>query len=240
MRKQERSILCAVLIFLFAASSALAEDTPPRTFELDAEYRVRNMHLRPWELSGTEIGSATWTQQRLRVDAITRQEGVGAIILQLDILDGVIFGDNGAFGKDPSSISGVSLAAKRPNNTIWEMGLMPGKDPLDRCSTAEHVDIGKRIYSLHLQLANRFGADPAIRAIGMCVELAFQPVNRRVAFRAAAQRRAGILGEIKVAVDGTEISQSTILYCRLCLDKGRKIIAVPDQARNTVAFDSVN
>ena len=149
MRKQERSILCALLIFLLWASPTLAEEPPPRTFELDAEYRVRNMHLRPWELSGTEIGSATWTQQRLRVDAITRQEGVGAIILQLDILDGVIFGDNGAFGKDPSSISGVSLAAKRPNNSVWEMGLIPGKDPLDPDSYGPSLKAAEPIHVNH-------------------------------------------------------------------------------------------
>lgn len=98
-----------------------------------AEYRVRTPYIGPIELSGTEINDIGWTEQRARLDAAVKRAGVGAITLQLDALDGVLFGDNGSFiGPPPNSNTGVSLSAKRPNVTKWDVGLREGGDALDR------------------------------------------------------------------------------------------------------------
>ncbi len=98
--------------------------------DLGAEYRVRLQHVDPFELSGEEVTTSTWAEQRLRLD-LSLKHDVIRIVTQLDVLDGVVFGDNGVFGQDPSPISGVSIATKRPNNTKLAVGLPEGADPLN-------------------------------------------------------------------------------------------------------------
>jgi hypothetical protein len=103
----------------------------PDWLDLAAEYRMRFVHADPYELSGTRVRHMTYAQGRGRIDLALRRPGLGGIVLQADLLDGVLFGDNGSFTGDPSAISGVSLTVRRPNVTAWEIGLLPGADPLD-------------------------------------------------------------------------------------------------------------
>jgi hypothetical protein len=107
-------------------------DDPPLEAEASADYRVRSLHIDPIELSGTLVREIGWTEQRARLEASVRKPKFGALNIQLDALDGVLFGDNGSFIGTPKSNSGVSLSAKRPNLTTWEIGLREGGDPLDR------------------------------------------------------------------------------------------------------------
>ncbi|HEU5059665.1 MAG TPA: hypothetical protein VFU21_24205, partial [Kofleriaceae bacterium] len=58
-------------------------------------------------------------------------EGTVELHVQADFLAGVLFGDTGTYGVDPSTNSGVSIATKQPNTTTWEIGLREGGDPLD-------------------------------------------------------------------------------------------------------------
>lgn len=115
---------------------APVSDHLPPWIDLGAEYRVRSLFVNPYELNGTTVRDTNWTEQRLRLDLALKHPGVVKLVVQLDVLDGVLFGDNGEFGKDPSPFSGVSIASKRPNNTAWELGLLPGRDPLDPRSYA--------------------------------------------------------------------------------------------------------
>ncbi len=95
------------------------------------EYRVRMVNIDPIEINGDSAGDMRWTEQRFRLDSTVAKVGVGAIRLQMDMLDGVLFGDNGEY---PDTTSGVSLSSNRPNMRRWEVGLPPGADPLDRKS----------------------------------------------------------------------------------------------------------
>jgi len=108
-----------------------APHDPDSVFDLNAEYRVRTVEVSPYDLSGTDVKDVLWTEQRLRLDLGLTRKKLGGVTLQIDVLDGVLFGDNGQFGKSPAPNSGVSLATKRPNAARWAVGLPPGADPLD-------------------------------------------------------------------------------------------------------------
>jgi len=111
-----------------------AADKPvklPDWLLLDAEYRVESIFIDPVDLNGTEVTDMRWTEQRMRLDFGLKAKDYGGIYIQADLLNGVLFGDNGDFGGDPSSISGLALASKNPNMTGWKVGLKPGADPLD-------------------------------------------------------------------------------------------------------------
>jgi len=102
----------------------------PWFVELYPEYRVRMIHIDPLELNGVVATSVGWGEQRFRLDASMGYRGIGAIHMQVDALDGVIFGDNGEFGSVPEPTSGVGIASRQANNSGWRVGLMPGADPL--------------------------------------------------------------------------------------------------------------
>ncbi|RAL20357.1 hypothetical protein DL240_17400 [Lujinxingia litoralis] len=139
------------------------------THEVTSEYRVRSLQVTPVELNGTAVRDIGWTEQRFRLNATTGLKGVGSITVQLDALDGVLFGDNGRFLGNPSSNSGVSLATKRPNLTRWEIGLLPGGDPFDR------TDYGPVLTSAPLLEVNYLYAD-AMLPIGL-LRVGRQPLN---------------------------------------------------------------
>ncbi len=98
-------------------------------WEIHPEYRMRTLRIDPLELSGVNVRQTQWTEQRFRLDTTASKPGMGAIRLQMDALDGVLFGDNGEY---PETTSGVSLTSNRPNMKKWKIGLPPGADPLDR------------------------------------------------------------------------------------------------------------
>lgn len=98
--------------------------------ELYPEYRTRLIRIDPLELNGTIAKQVAWGEQRFRLDSSMGYRGVGAIHVQLDALDGVIFGDNGEFGRAPEPTSGVGIASRQVNNSGWRVGLLPGADPL--------------------------------------------------------------------------------------------------------------
>ena len=139
----------AALVVLFAAAVAApparAGERPPNVFrtppaepgadpwvfKLEPEYRWRLVSVNPLELSGTTARNMFWGEQRLRLDVTAARAGIGAIFLQADVLDGVMFGDNGDFGTVPEVTSGLGIASKQPNMAGWNVALMDGRDPLE-------------------------------------------------------------------------------------------------------------
>ncbi len=136
---------CITVGSLGLSGAAIAKPGPPTTFtvppveeanedgfayEIHGEYRARLIHIDPLEINGTLAKRMTWGEQRLRLEAGLTKPGVGGIFIQMDILDGVLFGDNGEFGKVPRVNSGLAIASKRPNNSGWDVGLVPDGDPL--------------------------------------------------------------------------------------------------------------
>lgn len=123
--------LAAAAATLAIGGTAWAEDGEHDGFTTGVDYQVRSIRIDPLDLSGPLVRETNWTEQRLRLDLGWELSRVAAVHVQLDALDGVLFGDNGKFGGDPSPISGVNLASKRPNVTRWAVGQLPGGDPLD-------------------------------------------------------------------------------------------------------------
>ena len=116
------------------AQEWISVDQPTsENIEVKAQYRARTIYIDPLDLSGETVRDMSWTEQRLRLDARFKQPGVGQLVIQADALDGVLFGDNGRFGQDPSSNAGVSLTSRLPNVTRWEVGFSgaEGANPLD-------------------------------------------------------------------------------------------------------------
>ena len=126
------------------AAAAYAAPPEPTTFsippaesgqddwfvKLNPEYRARIIRIAPLELNGTNATFASWGEHRLRLDASFGRRGVGAIHIQVDALDGVLFGDNGEFGKAPEPTAGIGIASRQGNHSGWKIGLRPGGDPL--------------------------------------------------------------------------------------------------------------
>lgn len=99
--------------------------------ELRPEYRTRLIRIEPLDVNGDRARTVEWAEQRLRLDATLGKRGVGAIHVQVDLLDGALFGDNGQFGREPLVSSGMGLASKQANLAGWRVGLLEGGDPLD-------------------------------------------------------------------------------------------------------------
>lgn len=116
-----------------AQAQPLGEKVDSAEYEFNAEYRVRSTRIEPLDLSGLDPAAVSWTEQRLRIDSALIAPKIGRLNFQADVLDGVLWGDNGSFIGSPRSNSGISLSAKRPNLTRWEVGLPEGSDadPLD-------------------------------------------------------------------------------------------------------------
>lgn len=109
---------------------------------LDAEYRVETVYLNPVALNGTLTDSMSYTQQRLRLDAGLQVPDWVRIVTQFDLLNGVLFGDNGDYpggldaneglsGQPPEPENGLSLTSRWPNNATWGIGLVNPADPLN-------------------------------------------------------------------------------------------------------------
>jgi hypothetical protein len=121
----------ALVVLLLAPARLAAADPLDLRIDGSAEYRVDSTYIDPFELSGDDVTRAMWTDQRLRTDWRVRQDDTVELHVQADLLAGVLFGDTGVYGVEPSTNSGVSIATKQPNTTTWEVGLRPGGDPLD-------------------------------------------------------------------------------------------------------------
>jgi hypothetical protein len=126
-------ILVLPVLLVGASTSAAAKDGPtvPDWLELDAEYRVQSLFIDPMELSGLTTQQVHYTQQRFRLETALRPVSKVAIKAQIDALGGVLFGDNGDYGGDPSPGSGLALTSRYPNHAGWTVGLLEGMDPLD-------------------------------------------------------------------------------------------------------------
>ncbi len=99
--------------------------------DLSPEYRTRVIHVDPLELSGVLARDVSWAEQRLRLDLAISKPGVASVFVQADILDGVLYGDNGDFGREPNVTSGLGIASKQPNLAGWRVGLVDTRYPLD-------------------------------------------------------------------------------------------------------------
>ncbi len=106
-------------------------DTPEKSVDLDLEYRFQMMYINPLELNGLVAREVGYAQHRLRLEPAFRPVVGVSLFAQVDVLDGVLAGDNGEYGGDPSAGSGLALTSRWPNNAGFKVGLLEGRDPLD-------------------------------------------------------------------------------------------------------------
>jgi hypothetical protein len=96
-----------------------------------AEYRAQFMYVNPISLNSETARETSWIEHRLRLDAGADWRDKVRIVASVDVLDGVLWGDNGSFGGDPGSNAGTNVNAKNPNVTRPCVALRSGGDPLD-------------------------------------------------------------------------------------------------------------
>lgn len=95
------------------------------------EYRSNYLMVNPITLGGTSNRRASWFEHRLRLDATLDYLDKVKFITSIDVLDGVVFGDNGTLGGSPSSNAGINLNARNPNAAVPCVQLQPNGDIAD-------------------------------------------------------------------------------------------------------------
>lgn len=102
-------------------------------YDLELEYRVRYEHMKPLSLSDTTAEAVGYFDHRARVGTRVRFGKRVNVRIMMDLLDGVLFGDNGSFVSSPKRNRGSLVATKSPNLARLEVGrLDPMGSSLDR------------------------------------------------------------------------------------------------------------
>jgi len=102
---------------------------------LGAEYRANGLYIRPLSLGTETARNASWIEHRLRADLSLDYVDKIKIVLSADMLDGVIWGDNGTTGGGAglgtvNPNTGANVNARNPNFAVPCVGYRWG-DPLD-------------------------------------------------------------------------------------------------------------
>lgn len=103
-------------------------------FRAAAEYRAMAVTVNPMSLGTEDDKAVSWIEHRLRLDGTADYLDKVRIVTSADLLDGVVWGDNGDFGGTPASNAGANVSAKNPNVTRPCVALRQGADPLDSAS----------------------------------------------------------------------------------------------------------
>ncbi len=82
-----------------------------------AEYRANWLYVRPISVAQKGAENAEWMEHRLRVDFTADYKDKVKIVTSTDVMDGVLWGDNGTWHGDPPSNAGIHVNAKNPNQT---------------------------------------------------------------------------------------------------------------------------
>jgi len=107
---------------------------PSVGFRGGAEYRANVVSVRPIDLSGTRDRNFSTIEHRLRLDAGIDWEDKIRIVTSADVLDGVLWGDNGTLGQDPQPTSGANVATTNPSIATACMQQRPGDPPTEATS----------------------------------------------------------------------------------------------------------
>ena len=126
-----RPVAIASVLVLIGSSARAAEpwvnpdpDGPPTRYAIpdtdigiamDAEYRAQFTLVNPVDLNSERNRRFNTLEHRGRLGATVDYDEVVKITTSIDLLDGVLWGDNGTFGGDPSSDIGVAASARDPN-----------------------------------------------------------------------------------------------------------------------------
>ena len=145
-----RSFVFSALLFgalALTASSASAVEPwsdadpagPPARISLGAstgfrgglEYRANALLVRPLDLNSTRDRNFSVIEHRLRLDGAVDWEDKIRVTTSVDLLDGVLWGDNGSLGTTPEPTSGAKVSTSNPNfatSCIQRRGNDPATD----------------------------------------------------------------------------------------------------------------
>ncbi len=124
-----RRILLGVALFLFAPSVYAIEPwadpdpaDPEQRYEIgaigvsaNAEYRAQYTFVNPIALNSETDRRFSQIEHRGRFGVTIDYDQVVKMTTSVDVLDGVLWGDNGTFGGDPGSDSGLQVTTRDPN-----------------------------------------------------------------------------------------------------------------------------
>lgn len=128
MRARRASSL-AFLAWLGGSTAAWAEPGP---VEVGLEYRAQRLAMQPLSLNDLTAADVGWLEHRLRIDGQASLTDRARIVVQADVLDGVLFGDNGSFVGTPRRNRGALIATRSPNLSRPGVGLIdPAQPSLD-------------------------------------------------------------------------------------------------------------
>lgn len=99
-------------------------------FRAGAEYRAQFIYINPISLNTENAREVSYLDHRLRLDAGVDYKDKVRFVFSSDLMDGVLWGDNGTYGGDPGSNAGTNVSVKNPNVTRPCVALREG-DPLD-------------------------------------------------------------------------------------------------------------
>lgn len=97
-----------------------------------AEYRAQGTYINPISLNTINERRLGFIEHRLRFDGIVDYDEKVRINTSIDILDGVLWGDNGTVGTDPEPEAGTTVNTRNPNEATPCIGYKGGEsgDPL--------------------------------------------------------------------------------------------------------------
>lgn len=102
---------------------------PSYGFRGGAEYRANALAVRPIDLAGTRDRNFSTIEHRLRLDAGLDFEDKVRLVTSVDVLDGVLWGDNGQLGEVPEPTDGANVTTRNPNVAGACVALRPGETP---------------------------------------------------------------------------------------------------------------
>ncbi len=169
-----RTFPVVVAAWLCASNALAAEpwidpdpDGPPERYPIGedfgiapmAEYRAQFTFVNPISLNTEDNRRYSVLDHRGRIGATLDYDEKISLIASMDILDGVVWGDNGVFGGNPSSDSGLAVPTREPNVTRACVGYVDG-DPLQASSYGYVVCEGDhvRVRRLYGQVITPIGA----------------------------------------------------------------------------------
>ena len=91
------------------------------------EYRANALLVRPLDLSSTRDRNISLIEHRLRLDGQIDWEDKIRVATSVDVLDGVLWGDNGSLGSDPEPTTGANVSTSNPNISTACIRVRPGE-----------------------------------------------------------------------------------------------------------------
>jgi hypothetical protein len=118
-----------------SASTPISTRLGPIDATIGAEYRAQYLRIEPIALNSVTDRRASWFDHRLRLDGSLAHRDLVKVVVSIDALDGVLWGDNGTLGTEPEPLSGANVTTRNPNTTRPCVGLpRAADDPLQPSS----------------------------------------------------------------------------------------------------------